>query len=179
MNWFSGCKTTQEVKNKFRGLCKQYHPDVSGSDTLEEMKQINNQYHDRLSSLNGQTSMGTDGKEHTYRYNAAVEQEIMDKIAEILTVQAERGKISWTIELIGTWIWISGTMKEDRLLLGKGTKELPGLKMRWHGKRGMWFKGPKGSHSRYRKNMSNDNLRTAFGATQFRSEEEKQQARIA
>lgn len=158
--FFDDCKTPQEIKNKYRKLCFKHHPDIGGD--LETMKQVNIAYHAALKNCHGHTATGSDGKDHTYYYKQAVEQEVMDKIAEILKVAANQGK-GWTIELIGTWIWVSGTKKADKALLNKN-----GLGLKWHGKREMWYFRRYG----YRRKMSHwstDEMREAYGSQAFKA----------
>ena len=103
--YFKDCTTTQEVKNRYRTLCFQYHPDTGHGDE-EEMKKINVQYHKVLESMDGQTVKGSDNKDHTYHYNPVTEQEVMDKIAELISLKVANNT-SWQIEVIGTWVWVS------------------------------------------------------------------------
>ena len=40
---FSGCRTKDEIKKRYRDLCKRYHPDT-GSGDEKLMKEVNQQY---------------------------------------------------------------------------------------------------------------------------------------
>jgi hypothetical protein len=157
--FFKDCINVQEVKNQYRKLCFQYHPDTGHGDE-EVMKKINIAYHEKLNSFDGQTAKGTDGKDHTYKYNEAVEQEIMDKINELLRIKIQNNT-DWTIELIGTWIWISGTKRNEKDLLNKN-----GAKCKWHGKHGMWY-WRKYSYKKRASNKSIDQIREAYGSQTF------------
>jgi hypothetical protein len=114
MTYFPNCKTVGEAKSLYRQLAKEYHPDLHGHETTEAMQDINDEYHKVLASLDGSTSLGSDGKDHTYHYNRDVEQELMDKIAELLGLRLPNCEI----ELVGTWIWVSGETKPVRDKLG-------------------------------------------------------------
>ena len=78
MQYFHDCKTVEEVKRLFRKLAMKYHPD-RGGDTAT-MQELNRQYQIALKHCDGQTSTGTDGKEHTYKYDEAAETEIAEKM---------------------------------------------------------------------------------------------------
>ena len=85
--YFTNLDTVGRVKTEYRKLAKLNHPDLGGVTAV--MQAINAAYHAALAGLNGEVSMGTDGKEHTYRYNEVVEQEVMDKIAELLGLSTD------------------------------------------------------------------------------------------
>lgn len=159
MRYFQDCNTPAEVKTLYRKLAFQHHPD-HGGDT-ETMKQVNSQYQEALSNLNGYKFKGTDGKERTYRYNATVEKEAMNKIYELLALKMQ----GVTIELIGTWVWIHGNTKPYK-------EELKGLKCRWHSKRVKWYWHNKNYRTRYA-NCDFNTLRHTYGVAEFDSEFEE------
>ena len=127
MNYFAECETVEEIKAKYRNLARENHPDLGGDP--EAMKAINNQYEQALKHCDGQTSTGTDKKEHTYRYDAEVEAEIMEIIQKLIAIVAD-AKVE--IILIGRWIWITGDTKP----LKENFKELD---CKWHRDRSCWF----------------------------------------
>ena len=79
-DFFAGFQTAAEIKTRYRELARQFHPDLGGC--LETMKAINCQYHARLKGESGKEFDG-----HKYTYNNKTEQEIMDKIAELVKLQ--------------------------------------------------------------------------------------------
>lgn len=87
--YFSHCQTTTEVKKLYRELALVHHPD-RGGDTVT-MQVINKQYQEALKRLDGKTETGTDGKERTYTYNPAKEEEIANKLQELLSLNLEWG----------------------------------------------------------------------------------------
>lgn len=42
-NWFSGCKSREEIKKRYKDLCKEHHPDRP-TGNLKKMQDINQQY---------------------------------------------------------------------------------------------------------------------------------------
>lgn len=159
LNFFPNVHTVGEVKSLYRQLAKIHHPDVGGD--LEMMKQLNAAYLEKLQSLDGQTRQGDDGKSYTYRYSEATEKAIMDKLQEIL--KAGAGK-DWEVEIIGLWIWVGGTSRDDKDLLNKN-----GCKLAWHSKREKWYWKPYKSKTHY-SSKSMDDLRNDYGSQTYSTE---------
>ena len=102
MNFFNNCATVEEIKNKYRKLVKQHHPDLGG-DTAT-MQALNEAYEDALKGVNGQKRNREDGTTWTYKYNEADEKAVMEKIFEVLALDMENVEV-W---MIGTWLWVRG-----------------------------------------------------------------------
>jgi hypothetical protein len=126
------------------------------------MQQINAAYHDALNGMHGYTSLGTDGKEHTYKYNSDVEQAIMDKVVELLKL----GQANLEIEVVGLWVWVSGSRKDQKDLLNRN-----GAGLKWHSKRMRWYWKPYGGRTRYNPNASFQTLRQTYGSKKFQHED--------
>mgnify|MGYP001554708393 CR=1 FL=1 len=124
MTYFDDCNTVEEIKAKYRTLARENHPDLGG-DT-ETMQRINAAYEAALKSIDGQETIGSDGKKHRYQYNEEVERAIMKKVSELLKIDGIE------IYVIGTWIWIMGNTKPVK-------DELKALGCLWHSKRKVWF----------------------------------------
>lgn len=158
--YFNQFSTVGAVKSEYRRLAKQYHPDIGGEEAA--MKAINLEYLTTLSRMDGQVSQGTDGKAHTYHYNEPVEQVIMDKVREVLALNLP----GVTVEIVGLWIWVSGTTREMAPKLNRN-----GAKMRWHSKREKWYWKPYRTKTRY-SNKSFDTLRRIYGSRVVERESE-------
>ena len=93
--YFSNLNKVEEIKKVYRKLCFKHHPDRGGDTAI--MQEINSQYKKALQSVDGQKQTGSDGQEHTYYYNADIEQSLMDKISQLLSykirVYAQIGSI--------------------------------------------------------------------------------------
>jgi hypothetical protein len=159
MHYFKDCETVEQVKSLYRVLAKANHPDLGG-DTAT-MQAVNDQYKRALASLDGQVSKDDQGIEHTYKYREALEQALIDKIAELLALQM----VDVEIWLIGVWVWVIGTTKPYKEQLGKN-----GLGLIWHSTRNAWY-FKVGTWSGGKSNGSLANLAGKYGA-----EELKQQA---
>ncbi|PSN15938.1 hypothetical protein C7293_04825 [filamentous cyanobacterium CCT1] len=160
-NYFVGANTVEEIKARYRRLAMDLHPDRGGD--AEAMKVLNREYHEALRKCHGTTSEKTTGGEgeHTYYYNQAVEQAVIDKLDEILGLRLPNIRVM----LVGTWIWIDGETKPV-----KGSLKSHGL--RWHNKRGKWY-WHAGSY-RHRHSVGDfSELAIKYGYREFESEKRK------
>lgn len=125
--YFNHLHFVEDIKKEYRRLAWLHHPDRDGGDTAT-MQQINAEYEQALKRCDGQTSTGSDNKEHTYRYNEQVERAVMDKINELLKLRLKNVNI-W---LVGTWLWIDGATRPAK-------EQLKSAGCRWHRKRQKWY----------------------------------------
>jgi len=153
--------TVGQIKTEYRKLAKQHHPDLGGD--LEKMKQVNLAYHAALLAANGETSVGSDGKAHTYTYNEEWERQVMDKVLEVLGL----GLANLDVEIIGVWVWVSGSTKDQKDYLNK-----KGAGLRWHSKRLMWYWKPYAGRTHY-SNKSTQGLREMYGSRKFEAQTER------
>lgn len=153
-DWFQNCDSEGAVKSIYRKLAKENHPDKHGPTFIPIMQAINAAYHAKLESLNGQTRIGSDGKEHTYRYTYAREQEVVDQLSRL---DACPDLADLEIEIIGCWIWVRGDTKPRKETL----KQVGCI---FHSKRECWYWRPKGSFSRKYTGLSFETLRAAYGS---------------
>jgi hypothetical protein len=164
--FFSGLRTVEEIKSHYKSLARKYHPDLGG-DTAT-MQAVNSEYLAALEACNGQTSTNEEtGKEHEYKYNATTEQAIIDKIAELFAAGMPE---SVRVYIIGLWVWILGTTREDKETIGK----LKAAKCSWHAKRGCWYFRPyvakhRGRGSKYGLGA----LAARYGCSEVKSEKRK------
>jgi hypothetical protein len=124
-NYFINFLTVEQIKAEYRRLAMLHHPD-RGGDTAT-MQEINQQYTAALKRCDGQQSKDDAGNDHTYRYNAVREQEVMDALHAILRI-----KMDAKIWLIGCWIWIVGDTRPVK-------DQLKALGCMWHAKRLAWY----------------------------------------
>lgn len=104
-NYFQNCETLQDVKNLYRTLAKENHPDKGGN--VQTMQDINNQYTRAINTI------AKGGK-----FTAA------EAEAEILQAEAYKEAINKVVnlegckvELIGNWLWITGLTKQYAAIL--------------------------------------------------------------
>lgn len=149
--YFNGLSSVESIKAEYRRLAKQLHPDIGGSE--EAFKLLNNDYHQALKRCDGQT---TDG--HKYNYMRDIEQELMDKIYELLKLPGLE------ISLIGFWAWVTGDTKRHKEALKK-------LGLSWHSKRVCWYYKPKSWKRTRHSEASLEELAKKYGYRGFEAKE--------
>lgn len=104
-NFFQSCNTLQDVKELYRTLAKQYHPDKGGD--LATMQEINNQYTRAINTI-AKGGTFTDQEAEAEILQAEAYQEAVNKVINLEGVK---------IELIGSWLWITGDTKQHAATL--------------------------------------------------------------
>lgn len=166
MRYFAHLHTVEEIKKEFRRLAMENHPD-RGGDTAT-MQEIIEQYHAALKGCDKQTSKDADNRPHTYNYSQPLEQEIVNKIDELIRAGVASANVE--IWLIGTWVWIVGDTKPIKETLKKSG-------CTYHGKRQCWYWQNDGHAHRFSRKASMSDLAQKYGAAQFGEEEEKPKTR--
>ena len=150
---FDNFKTSAEVKAEYMRLLEVAA--LVGTDFGD----LDKAYLGRLEELSGQITMGTDGKEHTYRYNEKTEKKIQAALQALLALKMDNVKI----ELVGTWVWASGDTRPHK-------EELKKAGLIWHGKRKLWYWRVRGGPRKYTGLPFND-LRKLYGSKEYKPEE--------
>lgn len=170
-NWFDGVKLVADAKALFKKLAFANRPDRGGD--LQTMQEIAEQFQALLKTFHKQTTTGSDGKDHTYYYNQATEQAIIDKINELLSSGALIDGVDAYI--VGSWLWVEGNTKPVKHLLGKD-----GLKMQWHSNRLAWyFKGDPSYKPRFNSAASLEDLKHYYGASKVNTKAKEDERSIA
>ena len=157
MKYFSKCKTAEDVKATFKDLAKRLHPDCGGD--AEEFKKMMNDYREAFNRWKNthETAAG-----ETYEKETT---ETPEEFAEIIN------KIIYfagcKIEIIGSWIWISGntaTYHEELKAAGF-----------WYSKnkKAWYFTGETGRNKKRRGRYTMDQLRYKWGTEEVRTENPK------
>ena len=138
------CEVTEinEAKKIYKLLAKKLHPDVGGSD--EEFKLLNAIYNDVL--------------EHKIYFSneSEIDLELEKIISQILHFE------NIIIELIGSWIWISGDTKEIK-------ESLKELGFKWASKKKMWYFGEMKGKSHSEKSI--DDIKAKYGSRVYKKKE--------
>jgi len=83
MNYFSNCRTIEDIKKTYRTLSIKLHPDTGGN--AEDFKTLNNQYETAI-------------KNYSYEHFTEFTDTYMIILSKII-------KLDITIEIIGTWVY--------------------------------------------------------------------------
>lgn len=131
ITYLKAAKTLQELKTLYFKIAKTLHPDHGGSTEL--MQQLNNEY-DYLKTIlhNKEPKESNNSEQKTYHENSYTMAAFKDIIADLLRYN------NITIEIIGSWLWISGkgtyTIKDE-------LKEKYSCKWSKSQKKWYWFSG--------------------------------------
>lgn len=154
--YFTGCFKVEHLKREYKRLAMLHHPDRGGD--LRVMQAVNAEYHEKLKGYDGSESTGEDGKAHKYSYRYEREQSLVDKISELIALRM----VGVNIDLIGTWIWVTGETKPQK-------DKLKAIGMKWHSKRLCWFYQNDGYRHRY-SNSSLNSLAAKYGCESFKAD---------
>lgn len=149
--YFTKCKTAEDVKVRFKELAKQLHPDCGGNE--EDFKGMMSEYTDVFNRLK---DIHTSAKGEMYE-SKTPSTETPESFANIINELIFMKGVK--VELIGSWIWVSGSTKPYK-------EKLKDLKFRWSKAKAAWYytTSPK---RRPRRNNTLDDLRNRWGATEI------------
>ena len=153
-NYFEGCKSLDEAKALYKKWCFKLHPDVSGYDSAEEFKAMQNQFE----VFKPQT------EKYQNEYANWSAPDYMKIIEELLKIP------NLEIELIGSFIWVGGDTRagKDRIKAIENELYKPA---QWHSKKFLWYFAPSDYRKFSKKDFSLDDLRAAYGSEFFKREE--------
>lgn len=159
MEYFKNISTVEEIKKHYKKLAIENHPDKGGS--TEKMQDINNQYQDALKSCHGKKT-----GDKSYKYMKDVEQEIMDKLQQLIKLDGLK------FALIGYWLWVTGETKKNKDTLKSND-------LKWHSKRKCWYYKPRDWKNSRRSNSSLEELAGKYGYSEFTSKDNNKTHNIA
>ena len=151
MKYFENCKTAEELKKAYHKAAARLHPDNGGSE--EEFKKMQAEYmkaFDRLKNIHTNAAGETYEKETSE--NAADYMEIINKVIHLEGVN---------IEIIGSWIWLSGNTMEYK-------EEIKAAGFWWSKNKKAWYYNGDDKKSRRRGRYSMDQLREKWGTEEVK-----------
>jgi len=166
INYFSDCHSTEQIKKRYRELAQKFHPDHGG--TNKQMTIINLQYEQQKGRKFTATNHET---QKTYEQTFDPfdgYREIIDKLINLQGI---------TIELCGTWLWITGVKKEDKekqAILKELGFTFAFKKSAWY-----WKPGDKKYRKKSKKELNLDEIRNLYGSNRVNREEQEQRQAIA
>ena len=159
MKWFNNPTSLEELKKQYGQLAKAHHPDLGGNTT--DMQQINTEF-DRLYSelekadsrkhITGATH--TSNTMHTSKTTTASEtaaafRAIIDKLITLDGI---------TIEIVGSWLWLTGNTYQHR-------DTLKALRFSWSKSKKAWYWHSEPYIKRSRKTFTMNELKDLYGST--------------
>lgn len=120
--FFENCNTSDEIKNLYRQLAKQYHPDLGG-DTAT-MQKLNAEY---AFCINKAIRAEKPGKTETEYADLAEVNEVVRKAVEaIINLDGIE------IEICGLWVWVGGNTYAVK-------SEIKAAGYRWASVKKLWY----------------------------------------
>ena len=144
---FKGVEGINEAKKIYKKLAKKLHPDVGGDE--ESFKILNAVYTDLI--------------EHKIYFSNDFKIDI--ELEKVISLILHFENI--TIELVGSWIWISGDTKEIK-------DKLKELGFKWASKKKMWYYGEMKGKSHGEKSL--DEIKDKYGSKTFKKKENEKLA---
>ena len=156
MNYFTPAPATlEDLKNFYRRLCKQFHPDKGG--TTEQMQAINTEYERLSARLIGAKPEEEYGEKKWYKTRQE-EADVEEKVRAAIEAIAHLDGLD--IEIIGAWVWVGGDTKTHK-------DALKAAGYSWLHKREKW--AFKGKVSKGRSRCSMEELRQKYGSEKVSS----------
>lgn len=150
--FFEGCKTLNELKERYRKLAMENHPDLGGDP--EVMKRINAEHDAAFERL--KNAWNAENPDRVTTETAEEFREVLEKLFRIPEI---------VIELCGSWLWISGNTKPH-------AGELKAAGCRWSGNKCKWYwRHPVNGYSRKHTPVSMDMIRYRYGSSILSAEE--------
>lgn len=154
--YFANCTTLEEVKATFHKLAKELHPDNAATGDAAKFRHMYSEYQEAFNRLKN-THKNHEGKTYTKETNETPEQ-----FADLIkTLTKFNGCL---VELIGSWIWVSGNTKEYK-------DQLKELHFRWSSKKAAWYFHEGEYHKKNGKVYDLNHIREMYGTTQYENEQ--------
>ena len=164
MTYFKNVNTLEELRKQYKELLKRYHPD-NPSGSTEANQQINQEYEKLFKLLKDKhdSKQTSNKKEKTSFYNNMKYDFSEDiKLREVLNKVINFTDV--TIELCGSWIWISGNTYQYK-------KELKEIGFKWASNKKAWYWHSEAFRKRSNKKLSMNDIRKYYGSTEVQPEQ--------
>ena len=158
MTYIKDVKTLEELKKSYKKLALKLHPDCGGNN--EEMAQLNNEYDELFSKLKN-THKNKNDETYTKETDETPEQ-FKDILNRLFVLKMDGVEI----EIVGTFIWLTGNTKPYK-------DDVKALVFRYSPKKYAWYKAPKDYKKRSHKNYDMDTIRGMYGSQKIKEEKEE------
>lgn len=158
--YFRNVSTLEELRKQYKELLKLHHPDNGGDVGI--MQEVNAEYDALFKRLKDcHESSAKDSEERTSYNNMKYDFAEDEKLRDILNKVIHFSDI--TIEIIGNWIWISGSTYPYR-------KELKEIGFRFAGQKKMWYWHSEAFQKKSHRSLSINDIRDYYGSTEVETE---------
>ncbi|MFD2308541.1 molecular chaperone DnaJ [Enterococcus termitis] len=159
MKFIKEVETLEELKREYKRLSLKHHPDCGGDE--ENMKALNNEYDELFQKLKHihKNKEGEFYKKET--------EETPEEWREIISKLLALKMVGVVIEVVGSFLWISGNTKPYKEQLGKN-----GLGFKWSQNKTAWYLSPKGYKKYSKKSFEMDDIREMYGSQRVKEKKE-------
>lgn len=164
--YFADCLTVQQVKDAFRRLAREWHPDLNPDKpgALQEMQAINSEY-DRVCDILTQSER-PDKRDSAYGWHRETNVAVRDAIIEALKMC--RNHKTARIEVTGFWLWIWGTEHPNTSPEAQAFVDaLKAVGYKWAREKGAWYLALAKSRNRSGP-WAMDDIRMKYGSSEYR-----------
>lgn len=153
MKYFSEAITLEDVKQIYKKLARELHPDCNpGKDTTAAFQEMQKEYEDAFNRCKN-THVNKDGETYTKETT-----ETPEMYADIVNALLKCSGL--IIELCGSWLWVTGNTKEHSATL----KE---LHFRWSKNKSAWYFHFEPFRKSSKKSVDLDTIRSMYGSQRF------------
>jgi DnaJ-class molecular chaperone len=152
MTYFNNINDLQELKKAFIKWCKKLHPDNGGdSEAFKEMQNEYSKLYKHFEMFGNTSNMDRENADNSF--NSSFDNSMFSDIVSQLA-----GLDGLIIELVGSWLWVSGNTYPHKEVL----KE---LKFRWSSKKQAWYFHFEPYKKKSKKSFSLDDIKNMYGST--------------
>lgn len=156
MTYFRNCRTIEDVKRTYRDLAKKLHPDCGGN--AEEFKKMSAEYQ---IAFNRYKNIHESKKEEQRENYTKETTETPEAFAEI--INSIIGLAGLKIEIIGSWVWVSGNT-----FIHKDALKAAGFV--WSKSKKAWYHAGEKLQGKRRGRYSMNGLRMKWGTTEVKND---------
>ncbi len=149
--YFQGCTSLDEAKALYRKLVMQLHPDVSGYDSTEDFKAMQNEFEAFRPT--------------TEKFKGEFEQWCPDVFMAVIEQLTQLDGLD--IEVCGSFIWVGGNTFEHKAAIKAIDPQDYFHRAIWHHKKQLWYFSPLGYRKRSAQELDMDKIRDVFGSQRF------------
>ena len=156
--YFNNIQTLEQLRKEYKRLPKLHHPDNGG--TKEASQQVNNEYEALFKILKDRHDgkEAADNKSNMYDFESdKALREVLQKIINLEGIE---------IEIIGSWIWVSGNTYKHKA-------ELKETGFKWASQKKMWYFHNDSYRKGSNKKLNIEDIRNYYGSQKIKAEHER------
>lgn len=158
--YFKNISSLEELRKQYKELLKLHHPDNGGDVAI--MQEVNAEYDTLFKRLKDchESSANNSEKKTSYnnmKYDFAEDEKLRDILNKVIHFS------DITIEIIGNWVWLSGSTYQYR-------KELKEIGFKFAGQKKMWYWHSEAFQKKSHRSLSINDIRDYYGSTEVETE---------